>query len=55
MATSEGIPLSSPDGLAMLVAVLERETYANEETGYTIARVATRGNSGGDLLIVVGS
>jgi exodeoxyribonuclease V alpha subunit len=35
-------------------AVLERITYANEETGYTIARVATD-RSGTDLLTVVGS
>jgi exodeoxyribonuclease V alpha subunit len=35
-----------------LDAVLERITYANEETGYTVARVAT-GRSG-DLLTVVG-
>jgi hypothetical protein len=28
-------------GRAVLDAVLERITYANEETGYTIARVAT--------------
>ncbi|MEQ4723731.1 ATP-dependent RecD-like DNA helicase [Nonomuraea sp. B19D2] len=34
-------------------AVLERITYANEETGYTIARVATE-RSGSDLLTVVG-
>jgi len=33
-----------------LAAVLERITYANEETGYTIARVATD-RSGADLLI----
>lgn len=33
--------------------VLERITYANEETGYTIARVATD-RSGADLLTVVG-
>jgi hypothetical protein len=32
---------------------LERITYANEETGYTIARVATD-RSGSDLLTVVG-
>ncbi|MFY1635580.1 ATP-dependent RecD-like DNA helicase [Solwaraspora sp. WMMB335] len=38
----------------MLEAVLERITYANEETGYTIARVATD-RSGNDLLTVVGS
>jgi len=40
--------------LATLEAVLERITYANEETGYTVARVATRGG-GSDLLTVVGS
>src|SRR2546430_1517372 len=39
---------------AVRVAVLERITYANEETGYTIARVATD-RSGTDLLTVVGS
>jgi len=33
---------------------LERITYANEETGYTIARVATD-RSGSGLLTVVGS
>ena len=37
----------------MLEAVLERVTYANEETGYTIARVAAD-RSGPDLLTVVG-
>jgi len=37
----------------VLEAVLERVTYANEETGYTIARVATE-RSGADLLTVVG-
>ncbi|GIH78123.1 ATP-dependent RecD-like DNA helicase [Planobispora longispora] len=37
----------------VLEAVLERITYANEETGYTIARVATE-RSGSDLLTVVG-
>ncbi|QSB17221.1 ATP-dependent RecD-like DNA helicase [Natronosporangium hydrolyticum] len=39
---------------AVLEAVLERITYANDETGYTVARVAT-GRSGDDLLTVVGS
>ncbi|MGH3679467.1 MAG: helix-hairpin-helix domain-containing protein, partial [Natronosporangium sp.] len=39
---------------AVLEAVLERITYANEETGYTIARVATD-RSGSNLLTVVGS
>ena len=38
---------------SVLEAVLERVTYANEETGYTIARVAT-GSHGPDLLTVVG-
>ena len=38
---------------SVLEAVLERVTYASEETGYTIARVATE-RSGGDLLTVVG-
>ncbi|MEV4362917.1 SF1B family DNA helicase RecD2 [Nonomuraea sp. NPDC004186] len=44
-----------PDGsvVVALDAVLERITYANEETGYTIARVATE-RSGSDLLTVVG-
>jgi exodeoxyribonuclease V alpha subunit len=39
-----------------LAAVLERFTYVNEETGYTVARVATERSSaaGGDLLTVVG-
>jgi Helix-hairpin-helix containing domain len=36
-----------------LDAVLERVTYVNEETGYTIARVAT--DRGSDLLTVVGA
>ena len=37
----------------MLEAVLERITYVNEDTGYTIARVAT-GRTGPDLLTVAG-
>ncbi|HEX3200969.1 MAG TPA: helix-hairpin-helix domain-containing protein, partial [Actinomycetes bacterium] len=37
---------------ATLDAVLERITYANQETGYTVARVAT--NRSSDLLTVVG-
>src|SRR3982750_175253 len=41
-------------GGTVLDAVLERITYANEETGYTIARVATD-RSGADLLTVVGA
>src|SRR5260370_19691768 len=43
----------APPGLSVLEAVLERITYANEDTGYTIARVAT-GRTGRDLLTVVG-
>src|SRR5436309_8755148 len=43
-----------PASGTVLEAVLERVTYANEETGYTIARVATD-RSGTDLLTVVGS
>ena len=34
---------TSPPPLATLEAVLERITYANEETGYTVARVSARG------------
>src|SRR5689334_8772862 len=41
-------------GGTVLDAVLERITYANDETGYTIARVATD-RSGADLLTVVGA
>src|SRR3954452_2678186 len=41
-------------GGAVLDAVLERITYANEESGYTIARVATD-RSGSDLVTVVGA
>ena len=36
---------------ATLEAVLERITYANEDTGYTVARVAT--DRSADLLTVV--
>ncbi|MEU9889773.1 ATP-dependent RecD-like DNA helicase [Sphaerisporangium sp. NPDC051011] len=42
----------SPPGLE-LRAVLERITYANEETGYTIARVAPE-RGGADLVTAVG-
>ncbi len=45
-------PGGTPSG-SVLDAVLERVTYANEETGYTIARVATE-RSGSELLTVVG-
>ncbi|MFI0372311.1 ATP-dependent RecD-like DNA helicase [Actinomadura sp. 1N219] len=47
--TSDGAPRP-----AELDAVLERITYANEDTGYTVARVATA-KSGSDLLTVVGA
>ncbi|MGW0902546.1 SF1B family DNA helicase RecD2 [Streptomyces sp. NPDC002853] len=39
---------------AVVEGVLERITYANEENGYTVARVDT-GRGGGDLLTVVGA
>lgn len=43
----------SRPGEANLEAVLERVTYANEETGYTIARASSAG-SGADLITLVG-
>ncbi|MFC7220111.1 ATP-dependent RecD-like DNA helicase [Streptomyces polyrhachis] len=45
---------AQPIRLAVLEGVLERITYANEESGYTVARVDT-GRGAGDLLTVVGS
>jgi exodeoxyribonuclease V alpha subunit len=42
-----------PQSQSVLEAVLERITYANEDTGFTIARVATE-RTGPDLLTVVG-
>jgi exodeoxyribonuclease V alpha subunit len=50
----QDIPVTTqrPAG-AVLEAVLERLTYVNEETGYTVARVAT--DRSGDLLTVVGA
>jgi exodeoxyribonuclease V alpha subunit len=39
---------------AVLEGVLERITYANEDNGYTVARVDA-GHGGGELLTVVGS
>ena len=44
----------APQRQSVLEGVLERITYANEETGYTIARLATE-RTGPDLLTVVGS
>ena len=46
-------PARARQSQSALEAVLERITYANEETGYTIARVATE-RTGPDLLTVVG-
>lgn len=49
--------MQQPSGqrpLAEVTGVLERITYANEETGYTVARVDT-GRGSGDLLTVVGA
>ncbi|WP_026267932.1 ATP-dependent RecD-like DNA helicase [Micromonospora sp. CNB394] len=45
--------VSSRPSPHVLEAVLERLTYVNEETGYTVARVAT--GRGSDLLTVVGA
>lgn len=47
-------PDAAPPRPAELECVLERITYANEDTGYTVARVATA-KSGSDLLTVVGA
>ncbi|WP_169982705.1 ATP-dependent RecD-like DNA helicase [Microbispora sp. H10836] len=52
MTNPPGGAAGRPPGV-QLDAVLERITYANEETGYTIARVATE-RSGTELLTVVG-
>ena len=51
--TGQSLSPDAPQGLSVLEAVLERITYANEDTGYTIARVATE-RTGPDLLTVVG-
>ncbi len=48
-----GAPPAGGPADSVLEAVLERVTFANEETGYTIARVATD-RGGPDLLTVVG-
>ena len=47
MTTTASLPLATLEG------VLERVTYANEETGYTVARVTTGRDT--DLLTVVGN
>ncbi|MGH4028393.1 SF1B family DNA helicase RecD2 [Actinomycetota bacterium Odt1-20B] len=51
MASSGAVP---PPRQAVVEGVLERITFASEETGYTVARVDT-GRGAGDLLTVVGS
>jgi exodeoxyribonuclease V alpha subunit len=51
-STKRELSAPAPPAPATLEAVLERITYANEETGYTVARVATARSS--DLLTVVG-
>ena len=51
--TGQSPSRDAPQNLSVLEAVLERITYANEDTGYTIARVATE-RTGPDLLTVVG-
>src|SRR4051812_39438290 len=48
------VTTSARPHLAVLEAVLERLTYVNEETDYTVARVATS-RSGDDLVTVVGA
>src|SRR5690348_13002270 len=55
MSTDQSVTINR----AVLEAVLERITYANEETGYTVARVAPARTSGaavsGELVTVVGN
>jgi exodeoxyribonuclease V alpha subunit len=54
MSVVTGFQPAAPPELRRLDAVLERFTFVNEETGYTIARVAAE-RSGSDLLTVVGA
>jgi exodeoxyribonuclease V alpha subunit len=54
MSSPAPSPVAAPHGQSVLEAVLERITYANEDTGYTIARVATE-RTGSDLLTIVGT
>ncbi|OSY49350.1 ATP-dependent RecD-like DNA helicase [Streptomyces fradiae ATCC 10745 = DSM 40063] len=52
---SEGVgSVGGMSQMAVVEGVLERITYSNDETGYTVARVDT-GRGGGELLTVVGS
>ncbi|MFD9907569.1 ATP-dependent RecD-like DNA helicase [Streptomyces sp. NPDC059063] len=53
-AAQQSAPGVPAPRMAVVEGVLERITYANEENGYTVARVDT-GRGGGDLLTVVGS
>ncbi|MEU2558741.1 ATP-dependent RecD-like DNA helicase [Streptomyces longispororuber] len=53
-AARRGAPGVPAPRMAVIEGVLERITYANEENGYTVARVDT-GRGAGDLLTVVGS
>ncbi len=52
LSPTTSTPPPPADSPAVLTAVLERVTYSNEETGYTVARVTT--GRDGDLLTVVG-
>lgn len=54
MSTQAGADQQGERRPATLEGVLERITYANEESGYTVARVDT-GRGAGDLLTVVGA
>ena len=45
--------MTEPFGGSVLEATLERITFANADTGYTVARVDA--GHGGDLVTVVGS
>ncbi|MDQ8707320.1 ATP-dependent RecD-like DNA helicase [Streptomyces sp. LHD-70] len=55
MSKAAGSPTAgTARGLTAVEGVLERITYANEESGYTVARVDT-GRGAGDLLTVVGA
>jgi exodeoxyribonuclease V alpha subunit len=53
VVTGQSSSPDAPQGLSVLEAVLERITYVNEDTGYTIARVAAE-RAGPDLVTVVG-
>jgi exodeoxyribonuclease V alpha subunit len=49
----QSAPPRVPPGLSVLEAALERITFGSEDTGYTVARVAT-GRTGPDLVTVTG-